>query len=258
MARSRRVGQGGAVVERRVHEASTITPSTLHVDARGCGRRRHGDPGDPGHPRRTERFVKKVILSAAIAGLVVLVLASAAVAAERTRARDRDRDRDQVATLLGLNHDQLMDLRHDGLSLAQIAEQQQADPQALIDALQSRWAERIEERLVNGALTDAEATQLRSQLETRARDMVYRTLPGGMQGGAVGAGPGHRAGPDAGAVPGSGAGTGAAAGAGQRGHGPGMGSGAGQAAGTGQAAGPGQGAGSGTCDGTGPHGPGQP
>jgi len=214
--------------------------------------------------------VKKLFQSTAMAGLVVLVLASAAAAADRTRARDRDQDRDQVATMLGLNHDQLMDLRHEGLSLAQIAERQQADPQTIIEAMQARWTERIAERVANGALTDAEATQLRLQLETRARDMVYRTLMGGMQGAAVGAGPRHQAGPGAGAASGSGTGTvpdtapgaGPAADAGQHRQGPADGAGSGQAGGNGQGAGTGNGAGngagSGTCDGTGPHGPGQP
>jgi hypothetical protein len=126
-----------------------------------------------------------------------------------------------VAEILGLSQAAISDLRHDGLSLAQIAERQNVDPQKLVDALTQQWTARIDVRVQNGALTTAQATALKAQLATRAKDMVYRTTLGGMQGAAVGAGPasaqGHRGGAGAGA---------------------GMG-------------GRGRGAGNGTCDGTG-------
>jgi hypothetical protein len=128
-----------------------------------------------------------------------------------------------VSTVLGLTQAQIRDLRHDGLSLAQIAQQQGVDVQKVIDVLVARWTERIQARVENGALSQTEATQLLTQLQTRAKSMVSSTAPGGMQGAAVGAGPRN------------GAGNGDAT-----------------------RARDGSGTGSGTCDGTGPHGPGQP
>lgn len=126
-----------------------------------------------------------------------------------------------LTEILGLTRDEVADLRHDGLSLAQIAAKQDVDVDRLVNALVARWTERIAVRTANGALTGDEAATLRTQLETRARDLVNRTTPGGMQGAAVGAGRGP-----------------AAAGAG---------------AGMGMGPGP-RGTGTADCDGTGPHG----
>jgi hypothetical protein len=128
-----------------------------------------------------------------------------------------------VASVLGLTPAQVMDLRHDGLSLAQIAVRQKVQVQKVVDALVARWQERIDARVANGALTQAEAAQLKSQLQTRAQTLANSTTPGGMQGAAVGAGP-------------------------QNGAGNGVGIQARDGSGTG----------SGTCDGTGPHGAGRP
>ncbi len=130
---------------------------------------------------------------------------------------------DAVADLLGLTRAQVQEQRQDGQSLAQIAAARNVDVQKLIDALTAQWRERIDTRVQNGALTAAEATQLKSQLELRAKAMVEQAAPGGMRGAAVGAGP----------AAGNGAGPGAGTGTGQRGSG------------------------TGTCDGTGPHGAGQ-
>ena len=100
-----------------------------------------------------------------------------------------------VADILGLTQAAISDLRQDGLSLAQIAERQKVDPQKLVDALTKQWTARIDVRVQNGALTTAQATALKAQLATRAKDMVYRTTLGGMQGAAVGAGPASAPGP---------------------------------------------------------------
>ena len=150
-----------------------------------------------------------------------------------------------MADILGLSRDAIDDLRHDGLSLAQIAEQQKVDPQKLVDALVVEWTARIEARVTAGALGTEQATALKAQLETRARDMVYRTTLGGMRGAAVGAGPENAPGAGNGQAPRDGSGAGRAAGAGR-----GAGNGAGPADGTGNR-GANRGGGNGTCDGTG-------
>jgi hypothetical protein len=179
--------------------------------------------------------MKKTILSAVIAVLAILAVVATVAAADPAgdRLQNRDRDRDTVPTILGLSQAEIMELRHDGMSLAQIAEREGVDPQGLIDALAARWMERIEVRVQNGALSEDEAAQLREQIEVRAKDAVYSTTLGGMQGAAVGAGP-HN---------------------GQGGNAAGMGTGAGIDNGRGDRY---QGAGTGICDGSGPNGSGRP
>jgi hypothetical protein len=136
--------------------------------------------------------MKRLILSLGAAALVTLVVAGVAVGVGPRAVgahQGQAGDADPVAAILGLSQTQIDDLRHDGLSLAQIAERQKVDPQKLVDALKAQWAERIDARLANGAISAGTAATLKTQLETRARDMVYKVTLGGMQGAAVGAGP---------------------------------------------------------------------
>ena len=82
-----------------------------------------------------------------------------------------------------------MGLRQQGLSLAQIAEQQKVDPQRLVDALAAQWSARIDARLAAGALTADQAKTLKANVAVQAKAMVYQATLGGMRGAAVGAGP---------------------------------------------------------------------
>jgi hypothetical protein len=167
-------------------------------------------------------MMKRLTISLTVAAFAILALVATVAAASPTPSPTPVQARGQglILTILGLTRDQVMDLRIDGLSLAQIAARQDVDPQKLIDALKNQWTTRIEARLENGALTAAEAATLKTQVAERAKAMVEQTTMGGMRGAAVGAGPGAM-----------GAGNGAGMGAG------GMG-----------------GRGGGTCDGTGPNG----
>jgi hypothetical protein len=163
--------------------------------------------------------MRRLLIAGGAAALLTIALVAtvaaagphgrAGMAAERVGAQS-----DVVATILGLSSDAIDDLRHDGLSLAQIAEKQKVDPQKLVDALVAQWTTRIEARVQAGALTPDQATTLRAQLTTRAKDMVYRTTLGGMQGAAVGAGPNAAQGAGQGAGRGMGAGQGGGRGAG--------------------------------------------
>ena len=178
--------------------------------------------------------MKRIAISLAVAALAALTVVAAVSAAgpTPTPAAEQVQARDTLPAILGLSQAQIMELRHDGLSLAQIADRQKVDSQKLIDALVDQWGERIDARVANGALSTAEAATLRAQLTVQAKAMVNQVTLGGMRGAAVGAGPG-------------------AAGAG---NGAGAGRGAGMAAGGAQGARNGMGAGSGLCDGTGPRG----
>jgi hypothetical protein len=188
--------------------------------------------------------MRRLILATGAAALV-LVMAVGTVAAAGPMGRgggtqaaeQAGTQADAIAEVLGMTRAAIDDLRHGGLSLAQIAERQKVDPQKLVDALVAQWTARIAARLELGALTASEATKLRTELETRARDMVYKVTLGGMQGAAVGAGPANAPGNRNGA----GNATDPAAGTIGRGRG----------AGNGVANGAGRGAGNGACDGTG-------
>jgi len=135
--------------------------------------------------------MKKLLISFGGAALVVIALAGGVVAASPhpTSAGDQLRDRATIPTILGLTQAEVMELRYDGLSLAQIAERQKVDPQKLVDALKAQWIERIDARVANGAINASEATALKAQVDLRAKDMVYKVTTGGMRGVAVGAGP---------------------------------------------------------------------
>jgi hypothetical protein len=151
--------------------------------------------------------MKRIGLSLAVAGLAILALAaSVSAAGPRTQAGDQVQARGTLAAILGLTQAEVMELRQDGLTLAQIADKQNIDPQRLIDALVAQWSSRIDARVANGALTDAEAAELRTQLAVKAKAMVNQAAPGGMRGSAVGAGPGAAGGRGNGAGGGMGAG----------------------------------------------------
>jgi hypothetical protein len=94
-----------------------------------------------------------------------------------------------IAAILGLTDAQVMGLRQQGLSLAQIAEQQKVDPQRLVDALAAQWSARIDARLAAGAITADQARTLKANVAVQAKAMVYQVTMGGMRGAAVGAGP---------------------------------------------------------------------
>jgi hypothetical protein len=182
-------------------------------------------PGSTGDVRTQEAIMKRLSLALAGAAIAILAVAATASAAgpSPSPAGDQLRARDTIPTILGLSQAELMDLRRDGLTLAQIAERQNVVPQKLIDALVAQWTIRIDARVANGALTSDAATALKEQLTLRATAMVNQAPLGGMRGAAVGAGPGN-----------------------------GYGMRAGGAAGSNGAS-----SGTGTCDGTGPHGQGR-
>ena len=155
-----------------------------------------------------------------IASIAILAAVATAAAASPTPSTGPApvRDRDTIPTVLGLTPAQVMELRHDGLSLAQIATRQKVDPQKLIDALVAQWTVRIDARVANGGLTAAEAATLKTQLAATAKAMIERTAPGGMQGAAVGAGHGVMGGNGAGFGGGNGPGGGACYGSGRQGR----------------------------------------
>lgn len=135
--------------------------------------------------------MRKLFFSIAGALLVGLMAVATVAAAGPGQGGAANGQGTVVPPIVGLTQAQIQALRQDGLSLAQIAERQKVDPQKLVDALKARYTERIDARVAAGALTAAQATELKSQVELRAKDMVNRTTAGGMGGAAVGAGRGN-------------------------------------------------------------------
>ncbi len=189
-------------------------------------------PFQPAHrPSRGEREMAMRTTLGTIGGTILasLLLVTSVAAADppKSPSPSASPSASTVPAILGLSQAEIRDMRHAGLSLAQIAARQTVDVEKLVDALVARWQERIDVRVANGALTNDQAATLRAQLETRATAMVSSSAPGGMQGAAVGAGP-HN----------------------------GTGTRARDGSGTGNGGVP-RGSGTGICDGTGPHGAGR-
>lgn len=144
-------------------------------------------------------LMKRFAIPIASAGLVLLLAAGAVVAASPAptapattvpaAAPGPANATGSIAAILGLTNAQVMELRHQGLSLAQIAERQDVDPQRLVDFLVAQWSARIDARLAAGAMTADQAKTLKANLSAQATAMVDQTTPGGMRGAAVGAGP---------------------------------------------------------------------
>jgi len=196
--------------------------------------------------------MKRLTIALAVGALAVLAVATAVVAAgPRNQAREQAQTQTTLTEILGLTHDQIADLRSDGMTLAQIAEREGVDDQQLIDALKVEWSERIEERVANGAITEEQATELKTQVELKAKAMVNQTTSGGMRGAAVGAGS---------AANGNGANGNGANGNGANGNGANdngtAGTGDGYQGGNGSDNAGRGGNGNGSCDGTGPNGAG--
>ncbi len=138
--------------------------------------------------------MKKLVIPLAGAGLVLLLAVGVVSAASPAPVTPTTTPAPvatpgAVAAILGLTDAQVMAFRQQGLSLAQIAEQQKVDPQKLIDALVAQWSARIDARAAAGALTAEQAKALNDNLVVQAKAMVYQAAMGGMRGVAVGAGP---------------------------------------------------------------------
>ncbi len=153
--------------------------------------------------------MKRLAIPLAVAALAILALAATVSAAgPRTQARDQVQAQTTLTTILGLSQGEIVAMRQEGLTLAQIAERKNVDPQRLTDALVAQWTARIDARVANGALTAAQAAELKAQLAVRAKAMVNQATVGGMRGAAVGAGPGAAAPRGNGAGPRAGRGSG--------------------------------------------------
>jgi hypothetical protein len=191
-----------AATPRDLHAPFTVAPRT---PPRMAVKRPGPLPGVRPIPRY--RHMKTLALPIAGAGVMLLLAAGAVTAATpppvapspaptvapapttAPAAAPAAQAPGTIAAILGLTDAEVMSLRQQGLSLAQIAERQKVDPQKLVDALAAQWSARIDARLAAGAITAEQATALKANVTVQAKAMVNQAAPGGMRGGAVGAGP---------------------------------------------------------------------
>lgn len=131
--------------------------------------------------------IRRLTFAGGLAALGALVLAATVAAAG---PMGRQAGGSAAADALNLTQEQITDLRAQGLTLAQIAEQQGVPVESVVDALVARWTERLQNRVENGALSEEQASALTEQLRERAQAMVQDAEMTGMHGAAVGAGSG--------------------------------------------------------------------
>jgi hypothetical protein len=84
-----------------------------------------------------------------------------------------------AAQTLGMTEDELRTaLEADGATLAQVAEDQGVEEDALVDALVTAGKERIADAVADGRLTQEEADQRLADLEAQVTERVESSLPG--------------------------------------------------------------------------------
>ncbi len=97
---------------------------------------------------------------------------------------------EDVAAIIGVTVDELGEALRSGSSLADVAAENGADAQEIIDLLVAEAQERLDTAVENGRLTEDEAAEKAAELETRITEMVNGELERGQRRGFVPRGPG--------------------------------------------------------------------
>jgi hypothetical protein len=113
----------------------------------------------------------------------------------------RDGERlDAVSVLLGITSDELKTELRSGKSLAKIATEKGVDTQKVIDAIVAEMTEKVNEKVAEGKITQAQADTMLTNVVARVTAMVNRERPARAFGHAEGekhgrfGGRGHRGG----------------------------------------------------------------
>jgi uncharacterized protein (DUF433 family) len=121
-------------------------------------------------------------LAGAVGGAVAFGPASAGPAPAQTSGAPAEGDGeacgrgaglDAVAETVGVPTDELRHALRDGRTLAEIAESNEIDPQAIVDALVSSGTARLEAAVAAGAVDQATADERLATLPDRATDLVH-------------------------------------------------------------------------------------
>jgi hypothetical protein len=89
----------------------------------------------------------------------------------------RGMDAAVLTDLLGLDQQELMTQLRDGKTLAEIATEQNVDPQDVVDALVAEATTRLDQAVTDGRIDQAEADQKLADATTRITDMVNNGRP---------------------------------------------------------------------------------
>lgn len=89
---------------------------------------------------------------------------------------------DAAAEAIGLSAEDLRTALRDGATIAEVAEDNGVELQAVIDALVAEASAHLDEAVADGRLTEAEATERRADLEERITAMVNGERPAGAPG----------------------------------------------------------------------------
>jgi hypothetical protein len=85
-----------------------------------------------------------------------------------------------AAEAIGITEDELRDALRDGRTIAEVAEANDVEPQAVIDALVAEATERLDDAVADGRIDEADADERRAELTERITELVNEgTLPGG-------------------------------------------------------------------------------
>lgn len=103
---------------------------------------------------------------------------------------------EEVAEALGLTTDELRTRLRDGESLADVAEAEGVDVQAVVDAIVAGHQVRLDEAVADGRITQEQADERAADLEEHAEAIVEGTFEGRMGGHRPGMGMGMGMGDD--------------------------------------------------------------
>ena len=95
-------------------------------------------------------------------------------------------DLDTAAQAIGIDTDALHDALQEGQTLAEVAQANGVDPQAVVDAMVAAARSRITEDVSAGRLSQDEADRLLADIESRITDLVNGVAPQGPPDGAPG------------------------------------------------------------------------
>ena len=82
-----------------------------------------------------------------------------------------------AADTIGIEKRDLVSALRDGQSIAQVAEANGVDPQAVVDALVAKGNAKVDEALAEGKIDEARAATAKEQMPERAQKIVER-VPG--------------------------------------------------------------------------------
>ena len=110
---------------------------------------------------------------------------------QRPGGRNQGQQLSLVADLLGVEPGDVASMLAQGGTLADVATEAGVDPDVIVNAIVATAAERVEQGVENGNLTDEQADEILSQATDRATSFVYEAHPGVGQGRGEGERPQH-------------------------------------------------------------------